>query len=265
MVDQRTVFVSYRSEQFERARLIRDRLTDQELDVFLDVLSMTAGRFDEAIRREISARPFFMPVLAHGSLRGCWRKGDWLWQELEHAYRAGRTFVPVLSKDYNESEALRLPPELRSTIKHSQSITLENPNFFDEQIRQLAKLVKEAEVPAPATELTPHLSGRNRRGGWWLRQWPRRSAWFWPCSSSWRRSSIDAIPPIDAHHARCTTLNSYQSTVVYTTSPVRRAPLSSSTGSSRMRSCTTARHAPLRLSSRALHDRRRRPRTAHGR
>ena len=120
-------------------------------------MSMTAGRFDEAIRREISARPFFMPVLAHGSLRGCWRKGDWLWQELEHAYRAGRTFVPVLSKDYNESEARRLPPELRSTIKHSQSITLENPNFFDEQIRQLAKLVKEAELPGPATELTPHL------------------------------------------------------------------------------------------------------------
>ena len=144
MVDQASAFISYRREHFERARLIRDGLRKRKIDAFLDVDELHAGLFDERILAEISQRGFFVPVLAPGSLLRCWRKGDWLWLEIEHAYRGARTFVPVLAKGFDQSELRRLPPELERTIRRSQSIRLDDADLFDARLDRLASLIKDA-------------------------------------------------------------------------------------------------------------------------
>ena len=114
------VFLSYRREGGDaQALIIREKLVQRGLRVFLDVTDLHKGYFDEALLQYIDETPSFIVILSPGSLDRCQEEGDWLRREIAQAIKAGKNIVPVLMKGF------RFPPKLPediSTLPRHQAV-----------------------------------------------------------------------------------------------------------------------------------------------
>jgi tetratricopeptide (TPR) repeat protein len=120
------VFISYRrSTSKAYARLIFDRLRAAGFDAFLDVSTIDSGTFDSVILSQIGARPHFVVLISHGSLKRCQNEGDWLRREIEEAIRLGRNIVPVIEEGVNfTKETEYLPTHLREDFRRYNGLPL---------------------------------------------------------------------------------------------------------------------------------------------
>lgn len=104
-------FLSYRRDASGHLCLALAQFLQQAgIDVFFDIDSIRQGRFDEIILDEIDARPYFLPVLAQGTLDRCVNDGDWVRREIEHALELGRTIVPIITHQFEWSDIDRFLP-----------------------------------------------------------------------------------------------------------------------------------------------------------
>ncbi len=113
-----SVFISYRrSASKHLARLLFQALRQRGYDVFLDVTAIDNGAFDNIILNQIAARPHFILILSPGSLERCSQPGDWLYREIEEAFRLGRNIVPIYDDGFNiDAEKGFLPEPLRTEL-----------------------------------------------------------------------------------------------------------------------------------------------------
>lgn len=93
----KTVFISYRRDAVGKlfARLLKDALTHQGYDVFLDVDSISAGHWAEQILTEVPRQSHFLLLLTPGALDRCAESDDWVRREFQQAVESGRNIVPV--------------------------------------------------------------------------------------------------------------------------------------------------------------------------
>jgi formylglycine-generating enzyme required for sulfatase activity len=111
------VFISYRrSASKHLARLIFHALIQQGHDVFLDVTTIDSGAFDRIILNQIKAREHFLLILSKGSLERCQEEGDWLYREIEEAFRLKRNIIPIFDEEFSieiERQYLQEPMQTR--------------------------------------------------------------------------------------------------------------------------------------------------------
>lgn len=101
------VFISYRRDNGSAdARLIYNELKSLNHEVFLDVVTLGSGFFDERLFGYIEACDSLVLVLSPGALDKCWNEGDWVRREVECAYKAHKNIVPVKLKGFHFPEKL---------------------------------------------------------------------------------------------------------------------------------------------------------------
>lgn len=140
------VFLSYRREGGDAIALfLRERLLQRGLHVFLDVVDLRRGYFDEALLRHIERTPNFVVILSPGSMDRCVNEDDWLRREIAHAIKTDRNIIPVLLKGF--AFPGHLPDDLKDLPRHQG---VEYSHFYHQAMIDsiLENLVGENETPS---------------------------------------------------------------------------------------------------------------------
>ena len=141
---ENSAFISYRRDTgYPWARLVWDELRQRSVNAFLDVESLReAGRFDERILKQIAARPYFLAVIADGSLDRCAAESDWVRREIEHAIDNDRIIVPLFIAPFEPSRfPASLPPRIGEALANSSGVTFYS-EFVPAALDQLIGLIK---------------------------------------------------------------------------------------------------------------------------
>jgi hypothetical protein len=113
------VFISYRRQGgAETARLIRYELRDRGWRVFLDVVDLGPGDFEQELLHQIERTENFVLVISAGALEGCsLRSDDWLRREIRHAMQNQRHIVPILKEGAAPPKEDSLPDDIKQLTK----------------------------------------------------------------------------------------------------------------------------------------------------
>lgn len=99
----KTVFISYRRDAIGRqfGRNLKQALTKQGYDVFFDVDSIDAGKWEDQIQQQIPTRAHFLILLTPGALDRCSNPNDWVRREFELAFKSKRNIVPIREESFD--------------------------------------------------------------------------------------------------------------------------------------------------------------------
>jgi tetratricopeptide (TPR) repeat protein len=130
------VFISYhRSSSGYLALIIQQYLQGKNADVFLDVSSLSAGRFEAIIMNEIRRREHFIVVFSGDSAARLSNAGDWVGREVTLALQEEKNVIPILADGARLEE---VPEEFqnRSLLLEQNALTL-SYEFMDEALEKL--------------------------------------------------------------------------------------------------------------------------------
>jgi tetratricopeptide (TPR) repeat protein len=138
-----SVFISYRRKVGRNlARSVYQDLTlKRHMDVFFDVETITAGRFDKIILKEIENCSYFLLILTPGTLARCTEPKDWLLREIEHALKSDQTIIPCYEPEFSFNEMeLYLPSKIAEHLKNLQGIKLDH-DYFEAAMERLCSRI----------------------------------------------------------------------------------------------------------------------------
>jgi hypothetical protein len=92
--------------------LIRNSLTADDFDVFLDDESIGSGEFEPVILSQIEAREHFIVLLQPRSLDRIGEDDDWFRREIAHALAHRRNIIPVTANGFEFRPGLKLPADI---------------------------------------------------------------------------------------------------------------------------------------------------------
>jgi len=107
-------FISYRRDGgSDLARIIKTYFDSKGFSVFLDVESLSTGRFDEGLIKTISDTTNFILILSPNCLDRCveYDKNDWLRKEIVLALDSKRNIIPVMTPSYRPPD--KLPDDIK--------------------------------------------------------------------------------------------------------------------------------------------------------
>ena len=149
-----SVFISYRrSVSAFIARAVFQDLRSHSYDVFMDVESIHAGEMDKIILRQIAARPYFLLILAPGSLDRCSDPGDWLRREVEYAMDVQRTIIPVITSNFDFESARPHMTGKLANLGRFQAVNVPHDYFEAAMDRLRTRFLKPMNIPT--TVLSP--------------------------------------------------------------------------------------------------------------
>src|SRR5258708_6633251 len=127
----KTVFISYRRDSTGRAfaRSLKQELTHQGYDVFFDVDSIDAGKWEEQIRREVPERAHFLLLLTPNALDRCEDEHDWVRREFELAVDSKSNIVPVREESVDLAKLRESCPESMNGLFAFQIATVQSTGF----------------------------------------------------------------------------------------------------------------------------------------
>ncbi len=154
------VFISYRRQASEDlAYAIYQGLKLRQIDPFFDYQSIPAGRWLETILRQIAARPYFLLVLAPGTLERCANPDDILRREIQEAVNLERVIVPLTTDKFNRDDVTKyLPPSLAKAVNDFQGLDLPSSRTyfeaaFDALVDRYLKPIPLVVKPPPISDL----------------------------------------------------------------------------------------------------------------
>jgi hypothetical protein len=149
------VFISYRREGGDATALfLREKLIQRGLRVFLDVVELHRGYFDEALLTCIADAPNFLVILSPGALDRCVQPEDWLRQEIAHAIRTKRNIIPVLTRNFTFPAEL---PEDISTLPRHQGVEYSHM-YHTAMIDSILKSIESSPAQITPSSPTPGLN-----------------------------------------------------------------------------------------------------------
>jgi hypothetical protein len=129
------VFISYRREGGETMGiLLHDRLTAKGYNVFLDVESLNAGTFNSQLLTVIESCTDVIVVLSQSSLARCANEGDWVRQELAHAFKHKKNVIPFMLRGFEWDCEL---PEDIAELPLRNGVNASSNEYFDASIERL--------------------------------------------------------------------------------------------------------------------------------
>lgn len=162
--DRYDVFVSYRRDGGgDVAAVVQLELEKFGKSVFLDVLELQVGRFDEQILKVIELSQAFVLILSPGCLDRCVNKSDWLKREIMHALTLGKRIIPVHLSGFsfpNETGLALLPAEM-GVLPNLQSVEWDSAKR-DAAVRKIVQaMVAPYKPPGNPTSTDPKIIGDN--------------------------------------------------------------------------------------------------------
>lgn len=133
------IFISYRRDggEFLAGRL-SDKLNNNGYDVFYDIESMRAGKFNEQIYAAIDQCLDVLLVLPPNALDRCSDEEDWVRKEIEYALKKDKNIIPLLMPGFRFPDNL---PESIASIAMQEGV-LVNSNYFDAMISRIQTLLR---------------------------------------------------------------------------------------------------------------------------
>lgn len=132
------IFISYRRAGGEHlAGRIADRLKSLGYQVFLDVVSLKAGKFNEQIYRAIDACNDVLVILSENALDRCKDEGDFVRKEVEYAFSKNKRVIPVMTPAFRFPDTL---PEKMHEIKYCEAVITDS-NYFHAVIERLEGMI----------------------------------------------------------------------------------------------------------------------------
>ncbi len=149
---QNRVFIAYRRKNSTYiGRAVFQDLRAAGYDVFFDVEGLdSAGNFEQAILRQVAARPHFVVILAPGTLEGFADPDDWLRREVEYALQTGRNVIPLLFNGFEFKDYRHLLTGTLAQLERQQGIPVPQA-FFNEAMARLRGMMQNA-APVPVTD-----------------------------------------------------------------------------------------------------------------
>jgi tetratricopeptide (TPR) repeat protein len=132
-----SIFISYRrSVSAFIARAVFQDLRSNNYDVFMDVESIHAGEMDTIILNQIGARPYFLLILAPGSLDRCDEPDDWLRREIEYAMDLKRIIIPLTTSNFEFDSAKHHLTGKLEDLHRFQAVSVPH-DYFDAAMDRL--------------------------------------------------------------------------------------------------------------------------------
>ncbi|MEO8391857.1 MAG: toll/interleukin-1 receptor domain-containing protein [Chloroflexota bacterium] len=136
-----SVFISHSLSDYATCAVFQD-LEAHGINAFLDVDSIHSSQFEKVIFSQIEARPYFVVILAPGSLERCNQPHDWLRREIEHAIASQRIIIPLLISgfkfDANYAKPYLTGELAKLSTYNSISVSLD---FFPEAMTRLREFL----------------------------------------------------------------------------------------------------------------------------
>ncbi len=143
------IFISYRREGGDiTAKLICESLKNHGYTVFYDYDSIRGGFFDQKILEAIEECTDFIVVLPKSALDRCANEGDWVRQEISHAFRHGKNIIPGMLPEFTFPCDLPADIENISRINAVQVIMSYFESVFEAIINRLFSKPKNAPIPS---------------------------------------------------------------------------------------------------------------------
>jgi len=134
------IFISYRRDGgFETASLIAEKLRNAGYNVFFDLESLRAGKFNEQLFRVIEQCKDFILVLPQDGLDRCMNESDWVRQEVIFAMQHNKNIIPVMLSGFQWAETM---PAGLEGLEHYQSIAAGSHEYFDAAVDRLKSYLK---------------------------------------------------------------------------------------------------------------------------
>lgn len=139
MENEGRIFISYRREPSQwQAFSVYYALTEiHKRSVFLDLVSMGSGDFEQMIFEAIDASRHFVLILSNNTLSRCTERNDFLRREIERALMKNRNVVPIFFDGFSFSDQDDLLCQIKfQRLKKSNGLDI-TPEVFSECIEKL--------------------------------------------------------------------------------------------------------------------------------
>lgn len=132
------IFISYRRASGEHlAGRIADRLKSLGYQVFLDVVSMKAGKFNEQIYSAIESCKDVLVILSENALDRCKDEEDFVRKEVEYAFSLNKRVIPIMTPAFRFPDTL---PEKMEEIRFCEGV-LTDSHYFHAVIDRIEELI----------------------------------------------------------------------------------------------------------------------------
>lgn len=133
------IFISYRRTAYDTANLIAEKLRHAGYNVFFDVDTLTAGKFNEQLLEVIGNCKDFIVVLPENALDRCQQADDWIRREVVCALEHHKNIIPVMLDGFTWPDTM---PEGMEELRNFQAITSVNREYFDMIMQRLKGYLK---------------------------------------------------------------------------------------------------------------------------
>lgn len=133
------IFISYRRSASDSAQLIASSLKGAGYSVFIDVESLSSGKFNEQLLGVIDSCKDFLLVLPPGALDRCSDPEDWVRREVTRALEKDKNIIPVMLSGFTWPDQM---PKGLETLGDFQGITASSGEYFDLAMKRLHGYLK---------------------------------------------------------------------------------------------------------------------------
>jgi tetratricopeptide (TPR) repeat protein len=135
---EKSVFISYRRQNFPWALAVFQSLREHGFDVFFDYLSLASGDFEQNILENIRSRAHYLVLLAPSSLERCANPTDLFRREIEQAVVSRRNIVPLMleSFSFDSSNASKYLTGQLEKLRYYNGLTVP-AEYFDAAMLKL--------------------------------------------------------------------------------------------------------------------------------
>ena len=158
----KTVFLSHRRKDFGKhfARLLEQALTHKGFDVFLDVETIEAGKWETQILAGVAQRSHFLLLLTPGCFDGCDSADDWVRREFERAVATGRNIVLIFEQDAHYTDLKAQCPVSMLTVFDFQGHRIHDTSFAKDIEILLEKYLHPSKAPSPSAPIKDEILQR---------------------------------------------------------------------------------------------------------
>lgn len=162
------IFISYKSEDIEKARAVRDHLESEGLSVWMAPDSITGGAsYAAEIPPAIDGAKVFLLVFTKNT-----QNSKWVSRELDRAINGNKIIIPLMLDDclLNDEFSFYLTnvqryPAYENYDKSLKKMTDEIKRYIVPQVQEAKTEIKKVEIPKPPKPKKPKKPGNAKKIG----------------------------------------------------------------------------------------------------
>ncbi|MBQ7087936.1 MAG: TIR domain-containing protein [Clostridia bacterium] len=162
------IFISYKSEDIEKARAVRDHLESEGLSVWMAPDSITGGAsYAAEIPPAIDGAKVFLLVFTKNT-----QNSKWVSRELDRAINGNKIIIPLMLDDclLNDEFSFYLTnvqryPAFENYDKSLKKMTDEIKRYIAPQVQEAKTEIKKVEIPKPPKPKKPKKPGNAKKIG----------------------------------------------------------------------------------------------------